>query len=68
MYQTLTDFNFLEHKVAEVSVLERNDENGNPVKTYMGILQLQDDFQLALGTNSRRAPLIVSALETIAKP
>jgi hypothetical protein len=68
VYETLTDFNFLEHKAAEVGVLERKDEKGNPVKTYTGVLQLQDDFEQALDAMpgdgesgpGGRAPLIVT--------
>ena len=48
VYETLTDFKFLEHKAAEVGVQERKDETGNLVKTYTGVLQLQDDFERAL--------------------
>jgi hypothetical protein len=73
VYQTLTDFKFLEHKAAEVGVLERKDEKGNLVKTYTGVLQLQDDFERTLetipgdggsGTGSGRPPLIVTALDS----
>lgn len=64
VFNTLTDFKFLEHKAAEVGVLERMDESGNPVRTYTGVLQLQDDFELALGTESGRAPLIVTAVDS----
>jgi len=72
VYQTLTDFKFLEHKAAEVGVLERKDEKGNRAKTYTGVLQLQDDFERALeampgeggaGTGGR-APLIVTAVDS----
>jgi hypothetical protein len=71
VYQTLTDFKFLEQKAAEVGVLERKDEKGNPVKTYTGVLQLQEDYESALkampgsdGGMGERAPLILTALET----
>ncbi len=72
VYQTLTDFAFLEHKTAEVGVLERKDEKGNPVKTYTGVLRLQDDFEGALkampgegksGTGDRSV-LIVTAVDS----
>ena len=43
VFQTLTDFKFLEHKAAEVGVLVRTDEKGNPAHTYTGVLQLQED-------------------------
>jgi hypothetical protein len=71
VYETLTDFCFLEHKAAEVGVLERKDEKGIPVKTYTGVLQLQDDFEQALnampgegGSGSSRVeyPLIITAV------
>jgi hypothetical protein len=71
VYQTLTDFKFLEHKAAEVGVLERKDEKGETVKTYTGVLQLQEDYEQALaakpggeGGLSDRPALIVTALET----
>jgi hypothetical protein len=73
VYQTLTDFKFLEHKAAEVGVLERKEADGNLVKTYTGVLQLQDDFEQALdaipgaggsGTGGGRAPLIVTAVDS----
>jgi hypothetical protein len=72
VYQTLTDFKFLEHKAAEVGILERKDEKGNIVKTYTGVLQLQEDYEQALaaipgeggvGTGGR-PPLIVTAANT----
>ena len=71
--ETLTDFRFLEHKAAEVGVLERKDETGNLVKTYTGVLQLQEDYEPALaampgnggsGTGSDRPPLIVTAVDS----
>jgi len=71
VYQTLTDFKFLEHKAAEVGVLERKDDKGHPVRTYTGVLQLQEDYELAMqvipggeGGMGERAPLILTALET----
>ena len=71
VYQTLIDFKFLEHKAAEVGVLERKDEDGNPANTYTGVLQLQEDYERALaamlggeGRLGERAPLILTALET----
>jgi len=75
VYQTLTDFKFLEHKAAEVGVQESKDEKGNLVKTYTGVLQLQDDFERTLetipgdggsgsGTGSGRPPLIVTAVDS----
>ncbi len=71
VYQTLTDFKFLEHKAAEVGVLERKDESGKPVNTYTGVLQLQEDYEQAMetmpggeGGMGDRAPLILTALDT----
>jgi hypothetical protein len=73
VYQTLTDFKFLEHKAAQVGVLERKDEKGNLVKTYTGVLQLQDDLQRALSampgeggaeSTGGRPPLIVTAVDS----
>jgi hypothetical protein len=48
VYETLTDFRFLEQKAAEVGVLESQDEKGNSVKTYTGVFQLQEDYDRAL--------------------
>jgi NACHT domain- and WD repeat-containing protein len=71
VFQTLTNFKFLEHKAAEVGVLVRSDEKGNPANTYTGVLQLQEDYERALqvmpggeGGMSDRAPLILTALDT----
>ena len=54
-----------------MGVLERKDEKGETVKTYTGVLQLQEDYELALAAipgggagRSDRLPLIVTALET----
>jgi NACHT domain- and WD repeat-containing protein len=41
---TLTDFRFLEDKAAKVGVVEQADGT----KTYTGVFQLQDDYELAL--------------------
>jgi hypothetical protein len=43
LYQTLTDFDFLEVKASKVGVQERGGE-----KVYGGVYLLQDDFDLAL--------------------
>jgi hypothetical protein len=71
VYQILTDFKFLEHKAVEVGVLERKDEKGNVVKTYTGVLQLQNDYEQALrampggeGGTGERASLIVTARDS----
>jgi hypothetical protein len=69
LYETLTDFHFLEHKVAEVGITEHIGADGKPVKTYGGVYLLQDDFGLALvkfggGSEAgRRKPLIVTAVD-----
>lgn len=71
VYETLTDFNFLEHKADEVGVLVRIDDRGDLVKTYSGVLQLQDDFERVLeempgdgeSGNGGRPPLIVTAVD-----
>ena len=68
LYQTLTDFLFLQHKVSEVGVAERAGADGKPVKTYGGVYLLQDDFALAIaklggGTAGGRKPLIVTAVD-----
>jgi hypothetical protein len=44
VYDVLTDFRFLEHKAAEVGIVEQADGT----KMYTGVFQLQDDFELAL--------------------
>jgi hypothetical protein len=71
VFQTLTDFKFLEHKAAEVGVLARTDDKGNQANTYTGVLQLQEDYERALqvmsggeGEMADRAPLILTALDT----
>jgi hypothetical protein len=48
LYDTLTDYLFLQHKVGEVGVAERVDAQDKVVKTYGGVYFLQDDFGLAL--------------------
>lgn len=47
-FQILTDIVFVEHKAAEVGVVEYQDKNGEIAKSYAGILQLQEDYTLAL--------------------
>lgn len=72
VYETLTDFRFLEEKAAKVGVVETHDVGGNPVKTYTGVFQLQEDYDRALAampgegdTSSRSAehPLIITAVD-----
>ncbi len=73
VYATLTDFRFLEEKAARVGVMESRDEKGQTVKTYTGVMQLQEDYERALaampgggaGGWSDRPPLILTAIETI---
>jgi hypothetical protein len=48
LFETLTDFRFLERKVAEVGVVEQIDAEGNTMNTYTGVDLLQDDFERAL--------------------
>jgi hypothetical protein len=48
VYETLTDFRFLEEKAAQVGVVESEDEEGQVVKTYTGVFQLQEDYDRAL--------------------
>ena len=68
LYETLTDFKFLEHKAAEVAIAEHKDAEGNPTTTYAGVFQLQDDYELALaklggGSITGRKPLIVTGVD-----
>ena len=68
LYETLTDFLFLQAKVSEVGVAEHAGADGKPVKTYGGVYLLQDDFALALatmggGVAGGRKPLIVTAVD-----
>ena len=68
LYETLTDFLFLQTKVSEVGVSEHAGADGTMVKTYGGVYLLQDDFALALaklggGVAGGRKPLIVTAVD-----
>lgn len=47
VYETLTDFNFLEHKTIEADVLESQVEDSNTVKTHAGVYQLHEDYEWA---------------------
>lgn len=65
---TLTDFAFLEAKVARVAVEERTDAEGKVARTYRGVQRLQDDFDEALQAMSGdeapdRPRLIVTATD-----
>jgi hypothetical protein len=72
LYETLTDFKFLEHKAEEVGITKREDESGRLQITSDGVHQLQQDFERALEASpgisaageSRRAPLIITARKT----
>ncbi len=72
VYATLTDFRFLEEKAARVGVMESRDEKGQAVKTYTGVLLLQEDYERALaampgsgaGSWGDRPPLLLTAIET----
>lgn len=73
VYQILTDFNFLEHKAAEVGILERKGKEGDIQKTYTGVLRLQEDYEQALAamggsevqsSTGSRSPLIITAQES----
>ena len=58
VYETLTDFHFLEVKAANSGVVEATDAEGNITRTYTGAYLLQDDYALALermpGADSRQ--------------
>jgi hypothetical protein len=68
LYATMTDFKFLEHKVAEVGVEEHQGSDGSTTATYTGVFQLQGDYELALerfggGSVGERKPLIVTGVD-----
>jgi hypothetical protein len=70
VFETLTDFRFLEEKAAQVGVLESLDDDGEPVKTYTGVFQLQEDYERALadmpgggGAGGGEHPLIITAVD-----
>jgi hypothetical protein len=68
LFETLTDFRFLERKAAEVGVEEHARTEGEPTRTYTGVFQLQEDYELALrkfggGDAAPRKPLIVTAVD-----
>jgi hypothetical protein len=48
VFDTLTDFQFLEAKAAHGGVIEATDGYGRVSRTYTGVYQLQDDYALAL--------------------
>jgi hypothetical protein len=68
MFETLTDFRFLEEKATRVGVVEQANLAHKQEKTYTGVFQLQDDFELALaklggGKSAARQPLIVTPVD-----
>lgn len=67
LYQTLTDYRFLQHKIAEVGVAEQAGPDGAPVQSYGGVYALQNDFELSLaeidGGAKRRGPPILTAAD-----
>lgn len=66
VYQTLTDFTFLERKAAHVGGTRHHDSDA---ALYTGVFRLQDDFDLALarmpsgGESASRPRLIVTAVD-----
>jgi NACHT domain- and WD repeat-containing protein len=48
VFDTLTDFDFLERKATNAGVVESTDEHGVPTRTYTGVFQLEQDYALAL--------------------
>ena len=48
VFKTLTDFQFLERKAADMGYVETTDAQGNTERTYTGIYQIRDDYALAL--------------------
>lgn len=48
LFATLTDFAFLERKVAAFEVEEHRRGDGEVTSTYPGVFLLQDDYELAL--------------------
>ena len=48
VFATLTDFTFLERKAAEIGIVESTCNDGSVRRTYTGVLELLDDYSLAL--------------------
>ncbi len=48
VYETLTDFTFIENKCARVGRLETTDEKGEPKTLFAGAFALQEDYATAL--------------------
>jgi hypothetical protein len=68
LYETLTDFTFLERKAADVAVAEHPGPDGKPARTYAGVYALQDDYETAIealggGEVGGRKPLVVTGTD-----
>ena len=68
LYETLTDFTFLERKAADVAIAEHPGPDGKTTRTYAGVYALQDDYEMAIealggGKTGGRKPLIVTAVD-----
>ncbi len=68
LYETLTDFTFLERKAADVAVAEHPAPDGTTTRTYAGVYALQDDYEMAIeafggGKAGGRKPLIVTGTD-----
>ena len=68
LYETLTDFAFMERKAADVGVMEHAGADGKTKTTYTGVFALQDDFAIALPlfggeAPGARKPLIVTGVD-----
>ncbi len=68
LYETLTDFTFLERKAADVAIAEHPGPDGTTTRTYAGVYALQDDYELAIealggGKAGGRKPLIVTGTD-----
>ena len=48
LFDTLTDFEFLERKATDVGVIATKDAEGTEIRTYTGVYALEEDFALAL--------------------
>jgi hypothetical protein len=48
VFETLTSFDFLERKAADIGVVTTTDAEGKESKTYTGIYQIREDYELAL--------------------
>jgi hypothetical protein len=48
VYETLTDFTFIENKCARVGRLETTDEKGEPKAVFTGAFALREDYATAL--------------------